>query len=79
MSDLEVGVILSQQAEASGGIHKLSTPFLDEERDRWCRQWQRPVTMGEIQRQVSHVPRRRLLQCLHEPFLTRRTLETVWD
>ncbi len=46
----------------------LAYVFLEEERDRLQRQWQRPVTIGQARREIQRRHRRHLLDWLHEQF-----------
>lgn len=46
----------------------LAYVFLEEERARLHRQWQRPVTIGEARRQIQRRHRRHLLDWLHGQF-----------
>lgn len=42
--------------------------FLDEERDRLSREWQRHVTIGEARREVQRLHRRHLIDWIHDQF-----------
>lgn len=46
----------------------LASAFLDEERDRLQKQWQRPVTIGETRREIQRLHRRQFLLWLRQQF-----------
>jgi SRSO17 transposase len=48
----------------------LAYVFLEEERQRLCVSWQRPVTIGEARREIQRRHRRCLLEWLHYQFLS---------
>ena len=46
----------------------LAYVFLEEERDRLQRQWQRPVSIGQARREIQRRHRRHVLDWLHGQF-----------
>ncbi|HEY1349054.1 MAG TPA: hypothetical protein VGF67_05455 [Ktedonobacteraceae bacterium] len=48
----------------------LVSVFLEPEQHRLRLTWQRPVTIGETRREIQRRHRHRVLQWLHEPFLS---------
>jgi hypothetical protein len=57
----------------------LTYVFLEEEQHRLRVAWQRPVTIGEARREIQRRHRHRLLEWLHEQFLSGVHPETVFD
>ena len=57
----------------------LAYAFLDEERDRLQKQWQRPVTLGETRREIQRLHRRQLLLWLRQQFQQGATDESLFE
>ncbi len=57
----------------------LAYAFLDEERDRLQKQWQRSVTIGETRREVQRLHRRQLLLWLRQQFQEGITDESLFE
>jgi hypothetical protein len=60
-------------------LARLSYSFLDEERARLQRQWQRHVTIGEARREVQRLHRRQFLLWLQQSFLAGSTAESLFE
>ena len=57
----------------------LANVFLEEEQQRLCLSWQRPVTIGEARREIQCRHRRCLLEWLHDQFLSCVHPETLFE
>jgi hypothetical protein len=57
----------------------LAYAFLDEERDRLQKQWQRSVTIGETRREIQRLHRRQLLLWLRQQFQEGITDESLFE
>lgn len=57
----------------------LVSVFLEEEQHRLRVAWQRPVTIGEARREIQRRHRHRLLEWLHEPFLSGGSPDLLFD
>ncbi len=53
--------------------------FLDEERARLRREWQRHVTLGEARREVQRTHWRHLIMWMHQQFVAGTAPQTVFD
>lgn len=57
----------------------LAYAFLDEERDRLQKQWQRPVTIGETRREIQRLHRCQFLLWLRQQFQQGATDESLFE
>jgi hypothetical protein len=57
----------------------LAYAFLDEERNRLQKQWQRPVTIGETRREIQRLHRRQFLLWLRQQFQQGATDESLFE
>jgi len=57
----------------------LAYVFLEEEQQRLCLAWHRPVSIGEARREIQRRHRRRLLLWLHDQFLSGVHPETLFE
>ena len=57
----------------------LAYVFLEEEQQRLCVLWQRPVSIGEARREIQRRHRRRLLEWLHRQFLSGVHPESLFE
>jgi hypothetical protein len=53
--------------------------FLDEERSRLQKQWQRHVTLGETRRELQRLHRRQLLLWLEQAFQAGSTAQSLYE
>jgi hypothetical protein len=53
--------------------------FLDEERSRLQKQWQRHVTLGETRRKLQRLHRRQLLLWLEQAFQAGSTAQSLYE
>jgi len=57
----------------------LASVFLEEEQQRVCVSWQRPVSIGEARHEIQRRHRRCLLAWLHDQFLSGVSPENVFE
>jgi hypothetical protein len=57
----------------------LAYVFLEEEQQRLCVSWQRPVSIGEARHEIQRRHRRCLLEWLHDQFLSGASPESLFE